>query len=846
MADYWGRFRWPGIVSMTGGTYTMSQGVAPGLATLRMNPQLAPFANFGDLVILDGVSGPIYIRGCRLERVRETRGPSGVEWELTIADARWKWRDAGYVKLWANQLDPHGKFIPWTIRSPIELAETCLRALGVNRYKIDLPRGLTQADAVGIQTFLPTGVNFPVSGVNPPIDWFYEPAAPALEQLAETFGCRVVPRWDLDEVWIVQRGNGADLPPGSIASKSPSVSNSPTPDAAMVVGAPTRFQIELPLQAVGEDWDGLYRPINNLSYAPLGNAKVQITNVVGLYKPNVQYYVEVNAGRFSAGVQSGQTDMTAILTSLAGQISAGSAGVCTAAFVAGGGGAAPYIRITGVAAGLAFGVSTSVLYISPAPAFPNNPGNPRWVAVPIQNAAPQGADWSRSYPPLFPGVRATERLTLNKAKELARKTVWRYYQITGQDVSGAGAINVPGLGRLQRQQQAILSDTQCEQVVPQPADFNIRMRDGTPWVQNQYNGYSHDLPAVVYGSVYNGIAKHLWNMSSVKAGLNTGPYDIVQVDFNVDANYQLCRFTDAVYRWEYVTAQQITNVSGVYAANWLYTLTVNGFGVSGGPGQSDMAGVLAQIAAAINASTDPRVRGVVVASVAGGVLVLSAVKLGIPFSVSVSTLYGAAPPAPAAPKWTATNVKGAQISTGRIAEPALRLRCAITVRDAETNALVTYENRIDFPGGTPDGKVVIVEKHDDVQVNVIPTYANDGTIADVGLLEADPINRSNYYLQGIIARFQITGGLTNEYNGLLPIQLDGAIAQITWDVGSSGCKTTASKNYEHNTAQLGYGARRRAEALAAAVRPGGFLGELVGARQSATMPTTFALPPGGP
>lgn len=197
----WGRVFWPGVESPTSFTYTQSHGIAPGFATVRMNPQVSQFATFGDLIITDGTV-PVTIRGCRMDRVKETRGPNGVEWELTIADGRWRWREAGYVKMWANQLDPHGKYIPWTIRSPIELAEACLKALGVTRYRIDLPIGLTKADGAQLRDLLPTGVNFPVSGVNPPIDWFYEPAATALEQLAESFGCRVVPRWDLDEVWL--------------------------------------------------------------------------------------------------------------------------------------------------------------------------------------------------------------------------------------------------------------------------------------------------------------------------------------------------------------------------------------------------------------------------------------------------------------------------------------------------------------------------------------------------------------------------------------------------------------------------------------------------------------------
>jgi hypothetical protein len=53
----------------------MSHGIAAGTAMLRINPQVSPFATFGDLVFTDGISQDIVLRGCRLDRVRETRGP---------------------------------------------------------------------------------------------------------------------------------------------------------------------------------------------------------------------------------------------------------------------------------------------------------------------------------------------------------------------------------------------------------------------------------------------------------------------------------------------------------------------------------------------------------------------------------------------------------------------------------------------------------------------------------------------------------------------------------------------------------------------------------------------------
>ena len=84
------------------------------------------------------------------------------------------------------------------------------------------------------------------------------------------------------------------------------------------------------------------------------------------------------------------------------------------------------------------------------------------------------------------------------------------------------------------------------------------------------------------------------------------------------------------------------------------------------------------------------------------------------------------------------------------------------------------------------------------------------------LLEADAIFRANYYLQGMLLKYQITGALTLEYNGIMPITCDGAISQVTWQVGDGRkCSTIASRNSEHSTYLPPYPARRRAEVLRA-------------------------------
>ncbi len=52
-----------------------------------------------------------------------------------------------------------------------------------------------------------------------------------------------------------------------------------------------------------------------------------------------------------------------------------------------------------------------------------------------------------------------------------------------------------------------------------------------------------------------------------------------------------------------------------------------------------------------------------------------------------------------------------------------------------------------------------------------------------------------------------------EYHGILPIQLDGKIAQVRWRIGYDGPTTRASKNFEFDTFNVGADERRRRESV---------------------------------
>ena len=244
MPEKHGIVRWPGLPSCISCSYTASHGISPGTATLTTypvgNPQM-----YGSLVLSDG-SGTVTIPFCKIDSHRVTRDAEGVKWVFQILDRRWKWR-FGHVNGVFNQKDPHGLFYQWCFRTERDLVEHCLLAMGETRYTINVP----------------TSIN------PPPTDWNYSNPAQCLQMLADTLGCRVVYRLDTDGVLITPVGEGAGLPPGSLTQDSPELDPAERPDKITLVGAPIKYQIRIATQAVAEDWDGLYRPLNFVSYAPL-------------------------------------------------------------------------------------------------------------------------------------------------------------------------------------------------------------------------------------------------------------------------------------------------------------------------------------------------------------------------------------------------------------------------------------------------------------------------------------------------------------------------------------------------------------------------------------------------
>jgi hypothetical protein len=717
-----GKAIWPGALGVESCTYTLSHGISPGVAILKVTEQEDLPAEVGNLIITDDV-GTVTIPDCKVDSMVMEHNASGRVWSFAILDRRWKWRDLGQISGCYNQLDPHSKLIPWTIRSPRELAVLCLEAMGERNYEIDMPPGLSRADGANPSTDPAHLGVIPTTGTNPPVNWEQEPPAQALTRLCEIFGRRVIYQLDRNRVLIARQGIGGTLPDNySIASETPSIDSPETPTGVAVAGAPTKYQARFWLEAVGRDWNGHYYPIDQLSYAPRFAGKNQITVIdLNLVNPACTgtFTIRLNAEddpeegvEFEVSVTA-VTDLFSAASDLADLINASEdpriRGVISAEATDN------TILLTGDVVGQTWSVQGECSSADASVLITQN-----------QAAQVAGVSWELCNPESFPGVRAPDqgdaagRLTYEEARALARETVFRCYRLTLIAPVGEGALRIPGYGGdIVRRQQIELLDTKVEQVTPVPLDPQIVNPNaatlGTPGAGQTptnvarvdfYNGYSRDLPAAMTGSISVFVARNsgrvFWTRNTATRE-NSADDDRIHVPFTIDPVEQVVTFSVPVYR---------TRNQRFYPIN----------------------------------------------------------------------------------------------------KPVLETGCYI--RNAETNSFeASYSARV-----LPNMRGVTnfaVRKYPDVQLFLIGQYDANGNTNGARSLEADAFERASHYLDGLEAQYLVEGALTREYNGIVPIDCDGAISQVTWEVGGSGASTKASRNSEHSIYVPPYRARRRAEFLAA-------------------------------
>lgn len=545
---------WPGITSgVRSFRYDCVHGISPNTAIIVTNPQPKPPAGFGKLFWSDGKMG-MALSNCKLARMTPAFGPGGYTYTLEILDRRWQWAHGTFPNGGGkyNQLDPNGKLIPWTIRSPTELALICLKAMGETQFRIEgLPKGLGSRDARRVTKYLETGQNYPLTDANPPVNWEGIPPAVALAELCDRYGCRVIFQPGGDRLLIQRQGVGKPLTSGgSLAQASVSMAAPETPVAVGIYGAASQYQMRLALEPVGEDWNGLYAALDQLTFAPKREtgSQFQISRCEVFPAGDAataSFLAIVNGIEFLAvGLASLVTSMNASSAFRAMKITC----VLTSASV---------MTLTGtkpesfsVQCGITGGSTTRSRFDAR-------------ITQPHKNLLV--ADWSRCAPPFFYGVQATDRLAIIEARELAQKRIWRAYRVMDEDVEfahenvrlrrqGLNApykpIIVPGYGMILNRRQLVISNLMVDQIVPSPrigGGIALKQQELTiaGVLPEYYNGYARNQPARLYGQYSKHIGSVLWNS---KSKLNTDPMARVKVEFQVDPFNQVVLISEPVYR----------------------------------------------------------------------------------------------------------------------------------------------------------------------------------------------------------------------------------------------------------------------------------------------------------
>lgn len=144
--------------------------------------------------------------------------------------------------------------------------------------------------------------------------------------------------------------------------------------------------------------------------------------------------------------------------------------------------------------------------------------------------------------------------------------------------------------------------------------------------------------------------------------------------------------------------------------------------------------------------------------------------------------------------------------------PTLILRCACKLRKADTREWVRHSLEGTINAQEQRGTKPKALLHDEMQRNVYPEYdANEYPTTNLTDNKARLEVEMSYYLDAARKEYAPIQTRTRVWPGLVPLALDGAIQQVSYEMSRRGCTTTASRNTEHSTATPSYAERRQAE-----------------------------------
>jgi hypothetical protein len=240
-----GLVRFGNVEGILAAGMTLTPGVSPSVCSIDCAAPQTNLRSDSDLIWTYG-STAFRFRFCRLDQIEPTIDSEGRQvLRLTILDRRWRWVNFGSVSGVYNTR--RGESVIRE-KKPSELLKLCFDALGERNYDL-------------------SGVNAETEKLRPAIDWDHERPGQALAKLCDDLG--VVPCLGLDDrIHLFTKGNGRDLQINGAIEAQAGYDPPDWPAEIKIVGAVTRHQQDLELEAVGRDTDGKIKPLDELSYKP--------------------------------------------------------------------------------------------------------------------------------------------------------------------------------------------------------------------------------------------------------------------------------------------------------------------------------------------------------------------------------------------------------------------------------------------------------------------------------------------------------------------------------------------------------------------------------------------------
>ena len=226
-----GEATYPGIVAYERFEFCDCSGTQPAIGTMTVFPQYGIPAQDGD-VVLTYNGNTITLKDLHIDSVRYEVGGGGQIVEVRFLDSRWKWAHRSISGRYNFRL-PDNRIDPAHEKTPQELATLCFQALGESLFNV---------------TELPNHARLDV-------DWNHANPAQELDRLCHALGCRIVPVRSLGGWRIVVTGAGADLPDFPAEDVGQGIDPQEIPDYIKIVTAPIRYQMKLPLGAIGKEID---------------------------------------------------------------------------------------------------------------------------------------------------------------------------------------------------------------------------------------------------------------------------------------------------------------------------------------------------------------------------------------------------------------------------------------------------------------------------------------------------------------------------------------------------------------------------------------------------------------